>query len=192
MERRRLGSSDIEITPIGFGAWAIGGGDWIYGWGPQDDDHSIAAIHRAALDLGMNWIDTAAVYGLGHSEEVVARALADVPASKRPYVFTKCSLVWNGKRSGHPASPRSLRRELDGSLQRLGVETIDLYQIHWPSRTGRSGRPRCWRRRGARSTTCAERARSGTSASRTSRWSTCSALAAIAPVGQPPATRTRC
>jgi aryl-alcohol dehydrogenase-like predicted oxidoreductase len=133
MERRRLGSSDIEITPIGFGAWAIGGGDWIYGWGPQDDHDSIAAIHRA-IDLGMNWIDTAAVYGLGHSEDIVARALAGVPASTRPYVFTKCSLVWNEKRAvGHSLEPASLRRELEGSLQRLGVETIDLYQIHWPA-----------------------------------------------------------
>lgn len=133
MQRRRLGNSDLEITPIGFGAWAIGGGDWIYGWGPQDDGESIAAIHRA-LDLGMNWIDTAAVYGLGRSEEVVARALADVPASRRPYVFTKCSLIWDQRRQiSHSLEPASLRRELDDSLRRLGVDAIDLYQIHWPS-----------------------------------------------------------
>jgi aryl-alcohol dehydrogenase-like predicted oxidoreductase len=133
VQRRRLGNSDLEITPIGFGAWAIGGGDWIYGWGPQDDGESIAAIHRA-LDLGMNWIDTAAVYGLGRSEEVVARALADVPASRRPYVFTKCSLIWDQRRQiSHSLEPASLRRELDDSLRRLGVDAIDLYQIHWPS-----------------------------------------------------------
>ena len=133
METRRLGSSDMLITPIGFGAWAIGGGDWVYGWGPQDDDDSVAAIRRA-LDVGMNWIDTAAVYGLGRSEEVVAKALADVPASSRPYVFTKCSLVWDERRNvSHSLEPASIRRELDDSLRRLRVDVIDLYQIHWPA-----------------------------------------------------------
>jgi aryl-alcohol dehydrogenase-like predicted oxidoreductase len=132
MRTRRLGRSDLEITPIGFGAWAIGGGDWIFGWGPQDDADSIAAIRRA-VDLGINWIDTAAVYGLGHSEQVVARALADIPAAQRPYVFTKCSLVWNDQREvSHNLRADSIRREVDGSLRRLGVERIDLYQIHWP------------------------------------------------------------
>jgi aryl-alcohol dehydrogenase-like predicted oxidoreductase len=127
---RRLGQSDLEITTVGFGAWAIGGGGWEFGWGPQDDSASIAAIRRA-LDLGINWIDTAAVYGLGHSEEVVAKALDG--RAERPYVFTKCALVWdaNGNVSKEFA-PDSIRRELEGSLRRLRVETIDLYQIHWP------------------------------------------------------------
>jgi aryl-alcohol dehydrogenase-like predicted oxidoreductase len=128
MEKKRLGNSDMELTPIGFGAWAIGGGDWAFSWGPQDDNDSIAAIHKA-LDLGINWIDTAAVYGLGHSEEVVARALKT--ASQKPYVFTKCGLVWNEKREvGNDL--KQVRRECEGSLRRLGVETIDLYQMHWP------------------------------------------------------------
>ena len=133
MGKRRLGTTDLEITPIGFGAWAIGGSGWAFGWGPQDDADSIAAITRA-VDLGINWIDTAAVYGLGHSEEVVARALADVPAARRPYVFTKCSLVWNDKRQiSHCLKADSVRREVEGSLRRLRVDVIDLYQIHWPS-----------------------------------------------------------
>jgi len=128
MEKKRLGNSDMEITPIGFGAWAIGGGDWAFSWGPQNDNDSIAAIHKA-LDLGINWIDTAAVYGLGHSEEVVARALKT--ASQKPYVFTKCGLVWNEKREvGNDL--KQVRRECEDSLRRLGVETIDLYQMHWP------------------------------------------------------------
>jgi aryl-alcohol dehydrogenase-like predicted oxidoreductase len=128
MEKKRLGNSDMELTPIGFGAWAIGGGDWAFSWGPQDDNDSIAAIHKA-LDLGINWIDTAAVYGLGHSEEVVARALKT--ASQKPYVFTKCGLVWNEKREvGNDL--KQVRRECEDSLRRLGVETIDLYQMHWP------------------------------------------------------------
>jgi len=132
MQTRRLGNSDLEITLIGFGAWAIGGGDWMFGWGPQDDADSIAAITRA-VDLGINWIDTAAAYGLGHSEDVVRRALAGLPASRRPYVFTKCSLVWNETRGlAHSLAPDSIRREVEGSLKRLGVDTIDLYQIHWP------------------------------------------------------------
>src|ERR1700691_5180082 len=123
---RTLGNSDLRITPIGFGAWAIGGGDWQYGWGPQDDNDSIAAIHRA-LDLGVNWIDTAAVYGLGHSEEVVARAVKSAP--RKPYIFTKCSRRWNADGTIYSSlGPAALAEELEGSLRRLGVETIDLYQ----------------------------------------------------------------
>lgn len=130
MKTRQLGNSDLEITPIGFGAWAIGGGGWQFGWGPQDDSDSIAAI-RAALDCGINWIDTAAVYGLGHSEEVVARALEDAP--QRPYVFTKCSMIWDEHgRIGRSLKADSIRRECEASLRRLKVDTIDLYQIHWP------------------------------------------------------------
>jgi aryl-alcohol dehydrogenase-like predicted oxidoreductase len=132
MQTRRLGRSDLDISVIGFGAWAIGGGDWIFGWGPQDDADSVATIRRA-LDLGINWVDTAAVYGLGHSERVVARALSEVPAGRRPYVFTKSSLVWNEQRVvSHSLRADSIAREVEGSLERLGVEVIDLYQIHWP------------------------------------------------------------
>jgi aryl-alcohol dehydrogenase-like predicted oxidoreductase len=128
---RTLGNSDLELTPIGLGAWAIGGADWQYSWGPQDDNDSVSAIHRA-LDLGINWIDTAAVYGLGHSEEVVARALKS--SAQKPYIFTKCSRLWNDDGSIYSdLSPASLTCELEGSLRRLGVETIDLYQIHWPA-----------------------------------------------------------
>jgi aryl-alcohol dehydrogenase-like predicted oxidoreductase len=127
---RILGNSDLQLTAIGLGAWAIGGSDWQYAWGPQDDKDSIEAIHRA-LDLGINWIDTAAVYGLGHSEEVVGRAVK--PSSHKPYIFTKCSRLWNSDGSIYSSlSPASLASELEGSLHRLGVETIDLYQIHWP------------------------------------------------------------
>jgi aryl-alcohol dehydrogenase-like predicted oxidoreductase len=130
METRQFGKTNMQITPIGFGAWAIGGGNWEFGWGPQDDEQSIAAIRRA-LDLGINWIDTAAVYGLGHSEEVVARALKGI--ANRPHVFTKCSMVWNERREvSHSLRRESLRRELEGSLRRLQTDTIDLYQIHWP------------------------------------------------------------
>src|SRR6266404_5790054 len=130
MLTKKLGSSDIQITPIGIGAWAIGGGGWAFGWGPQDDDDSIAAIH-AALDRGINWIDTAAVYGLGHSEEVVARALVD--RSQKPYVFTKCARVWNERGEiGKSLKADSIRREVEASLRRLQLERIDLYQIHWP------------------------------------------------------------
>lgn len=108
----------------------MGGGDWAFSWGPQQDDQSIAAIHTA-LDAGVNWIDTAAVYGLGHSEEVVAKAIAGRPS--RPYVFTKCSLVWNEKGEiGHSLRAESLRRECEASLRRLKIDAIDLYQIHWP------------------------------------------------------------
>jgi aryl-alcohol dehydrogenase-like predicted oxidoreductase len=127
---RTLGNSDLHLTPIGFGAWAIGGGDWKFAWGPQDDNESVSAIHRA-LDLGVNWIDTAAVYGLGHSEEVVARALKSV--TKKPYVFTKCERRWHQDRSIYGSlKAASVTEELEASLRRLGVDTIDLYQIHWP------------------------------------------------------------
>jgi aryl-alcohol dehydrogenase-like predicted oxidoreductase len=131
MSTRPLGNSDLKITPLGFGAWAIGGSGWSFGWGAQDDDASIAAIHRA-LDLGINWIDTAAVYGLGHSEEVVRRAL-DGYSGRRPYVFTKCGLAWNERRVQYSSLRReSIRRECEASLRRLNVDAIDLYQIHWP------------------------------------------------------------
>jgi aryl-alcohol dehydrogenase-like predicted oxidoreductase len=130
MQKKRLGNSEMELTPIGVGAWAMGGGGWAFAWGPQDDDESISAIH-AALDHGVNWIDTAAVYGLGHSEEVVARALHG--RSNRPYVFTKCARTWNEKREIQKVLNRdSVRRECEDSLRRLGVDVIDLYQIHWP------------------------------------------------------------
>ncbi|MEJ7608274.1 MAG: aldo/keto reductase [Bryobacteraceae bacterium] len=130
MQKRKLGNSDLEITPLGVGAWAIGGGDWAFGWGPQDDRESIAAI-RAAIEAGMNWIDTAAVYGLGHSEEVVARAVEGI--SNPPYVFTKCERVWDEKRQiGKCLKRDSIRRECEASLRRLGKDVLDLYQIHWP------------------------------------------------------------
>jgi len=128
---RTLGNSDLQLTPIGFGAWAIGGGNWEFAWGSQDDNESIKAIHRA-LDLGVNWIDTAAIYGLGHSEDIVARALRTT--SHRPLVFTKCSMRWHADRSIYRSlKADSLAEELEGSLRRLGVETIDLYQVHWPN-----------------------------------------------------------
>ena len=130
MQTRRLGNSDLHLTPIGFGAWAIGGGGWAFGWGAQDDADSVATI-REALDLGVNWIDTAAVYGLGHSEEVVAKALEGVP--NRPFVFTKCGRVWDEKgQIGKWLKADSIRRECEASLKRLKVDVIDLYQIHWP------------------------------------------------------------
>lgn len=130
LQRRQLGNTDMHITPVGFGAWALGGGGWLYSWGPQDDRESIAAIHRA-LDLGINWIDTAAGYGLGHSEEVVGQALTGM--AERPYVFTKCSLTWNERGEIIDSLKRdSIRRECEGSLRRLKLEAIDLYQIHWP------------------------------------------------------------
>jgi aryl-alcohol dehydrogenase-like predicted oxidoreductase len=128
---RTLGNSDLKITSIGFGAWAVGGGDWQYSWGAQDDNESIAAMHRA-LDLGVNWIDTAAVYGLGHSEEVVGRAVKS--SSHKPYIFTKCSMRWHADRTIYNSlKAASLAEEVEASLRRLGVETIDLYQIHWPN-----------------------------------------------------------
>jgi aryl-alcohol dehydrogenase-like predicted oxidoreductase len=136
---RQLGRSDLHITRVGFGAWAVGGGDWTFGWGPQDDGDSLAAI-RTALDLGINWIDTAAVYGLGHSEEVVGQALRPLPSDARPYVFTKCGLVWDAADRSSPPKrvlqPASIRQECEASLRRLGVERIDLYQFHWPDEAG--------------------------------------------------------
>ncbi|MGV0028730.1 aldo/keto reductase [Phormidesmis priestleyi] len=130
MQTKQLGNSDLHLTPIGFGAWAIGGGGWEFGWGHQEDQESIAAIHRA-LDLGVNWIDTAAIYGLGHSEDVVSRALK---GRSQPYVFTKCSMIWDEKgKIGRSLKADSLRREVEDSLRRLQIEAIDLYQIHWPN-----------------------------------------------------------
>lgn len=131
MQTRQLGNTDMHLTPLGLGTWAIGGGDWVGGWGPQDDDESIATIHKA-LDMGINWIDTAAAYGLGHSEEIVARALKGL--SNRPFVFTKCSTVWNEKREvSNTLKADSLRKEVENSLRRLQTDVIDLYQIHWPN-----------------------------------------------------------
>lgn len=142
METRLLGNTGFKISCIGVGAWAMGGGGWMFAWGPQDDQESIDAIHHA-LDLGINWIDTAAAYGLGHSEEVVARALAGMPELRRPLVFTKCSLVWDKKGNiTHSLKPESLRKELEGSLRRLQVEAIDLYQIHWPASWGSDSKRR--------------------------------------------------
>jgi aryl-alcohol dehydrogenase-like predicted oxidoreductase len=135
MTLRTLGQSDLKITPIGIGAWAIGGGQWEFAWGAQDDTESIAAI-RAGLDRGINWIDTAPAYGLGHSETIVGRAIKGL--GKRPYIFTKCSLVWDESRNiSHNLQAASIRREAESSLKRLGVDSIDLYQIHWPAWAGR-------------------------------------------------------
>jgi aryl-alcohol dehydrogenase-like predicted oxidoreductase len=131
MQTRKLGNSDLHITRVGYGAWAIGGSGWQFAWGSQNDNDSIAAIHRS-LELGVNWIDTAAVYGLGHSEEVVARALKSWRGS-RPYVFTKCGLRWDSEGNVRKTlSADSIRREVEDSLRRLSVDVIDLYQIHWP------------------------------------------------------------
>ena len=134
-----LGTTGMRITRVGFGAWAIGGGGWTFAWGDQDDADSIAAI-RQAIERGINWIDTAAVYGLGHSEEIVARALRDIPADDRPYVFTKAGLVWDEHDRAAPprrlGDPLSIRREVEASLRRLDVERIDLYQMHWPAEDG--------------------------------------------------------
>jgi aryl-alcohol dehydrogenase-like predicted oxidoreductase len=139
LPRRPLGSTGMAITTVGFGAWATGGGGWSYGWGPQDDSNSIAAMRRA-IELGVNWIDTAPVYGLGHSEEVVGRLLRSVPLRERPLVFTKCGLVWDGSnRMTEPQrmlKPSSIRAECEASLHRLAIERIDLYQFHWPDETG--------------------------------------------------------
>lgn len=134
MQLRRLGSSDLSISPLGLGTWAIAGPGWEFGWGAQDDSESIAALEHAA-DLGLNWIDTAAVYGLGHAETIVGKVLKAVDPAKRPLVFTKGSLVWdeNTRQISHSLAPDSLTREVEASLKRLGVETIDLYQIHWPA-----------------------------------------------------------
>jgi aryl-alcohol dehydrogenase-like predicted oxidoreductase len=130
LKTTQLGDTGLEITRVGFGAWAIGGGGWEFGWGPQEDDQSIAATHRA-LEQGINWIDTAAAYGFGHSEEVVGRALQGL--STRPYLFTKASLLEGpGRRVVHNLTRDSILREAHASLERLGVDAIDLYQIHWP------------------------------------------------------------
>jgi aryl-alcohol dehydrogenase-like predicted oxidoreductase len=135
LRTRSLGTSGLEITRVGFGAWAIGGGGWSFGWGPQDDAASLAAM-RHALDRGVNWIDTAAVYGLGHSEELVGRLLRELPSGEQPYVFTKCGLVWDAQNPMSPnrrsLRPESIRQECEASLRRLGVDRIDLYQFHWP------------------------------------------------------------
>jgi aryl-alcohol dehydrogenase-like predicted oxidoreductase len=131
METKQLGNSDLLITPVGYGSWAIGGSGWQFAWGKQNDDDSVAAIHRA-LELGVNWIDTAAVYGVGHSEEVVSRALA-AWQGPQPYVFTKCGLRWNAQgQTRRDLTAASIRKECEDSLRRLNVEAIDLYQIHWP------------------------------------------------------------
>jgi aryl-alcohol dehydrogenase-like predicted oxidoreductase len=143
MDKRTLGNSDLKITQVGFGAWALGGSGWEFAWGPQDDSDSIAAIHRA-LELGANWIDTAAVYGLGHSEEVVARALKEW-RGPRPYVFTKCILRWNDTgKIWKEFSAESIRRECEDSLRRLQVDTIDLYQMHWPPDESKPGIEEAW------------------------------------------------
>jgi len=131
METRKLGDSDLMVTRVGYGAWAIGGTGWEYAWGPQNDRDSVAAVLKA-LEMGVNWIDTAAVYGLGHSEEVVARALAEW-TGRRPALFTKCGLLWDRSGRVHrKLSAESVRAECEASLRRLGVEMIDLYQVHWP------------------------------------------------------------
>ncbi len=139
INKRPLGSSGLEITAVGFGAWAIGGGGWSFGWGPQDDNASQAAM-RHAVELGINWIDTAAVYGLGHSEEVVGQFLRSIPKSERPHIFTKCGLIWDQRNPMQEPKrvlkPESIRRECEASLRRLDIERIDLYQFHWPDETG--------------------------------------------------------
>lgn len=143
MKTRKLGNSDLNITKIGFGAWAIGGSGWEFAWGSQDDGESVAAIRRA-LELGVNWIDTAAVYGTGHSEEVVAEALAGWKGA-RPYIFTKCSLVWDEQRQvRNEYSAASIRRECEDSLKRLRIEQIDLYQMHWPPADNGPGLEEAW------------------------------------------------
>ena len=139
INKRFLGTTGLEITTVGFGAWAIGGGGWSFGWGPQDDQASIETM-RHAIELGINWIDTAAVYGLGHSEEVVGQLLRSMPASERPFIFTKCGLVWDKQNPMQEPKrdlrPESIRKECEASLRRLGIERIDLYQFHWPDETG--------------------------------------------------------
>lgn len=139
LSTRPLGTTEMQITRVGFGAWAIGGGGWHFAWGEQNDDASMAAI-RHAVSHGVNWIDTAAVYGLGHSERIVARALRDLPRAERPYVFTKCGNVWDERDRTAPVrrvgDPKSIRREAEASLRRLDVERIDLYQMHWPAEDG--------------------------------------------------------
>lgn len=139
LEKRRLGTTDLDISTLGFGSWAIGGADWAYGWGPQDDETSVASILRA-VSRGVNWIDTAAIYGLGHSEVVVGRALQRIPASERPYVFTKCGMEVDPTNPRAEPSrnlkPAAIRKECEASLRRLGVDCIDLYQFHWPDALG--------------------------------------------------------
>jgi aryl-alcohol dehydrogenase-like predicted oxidoreductase len=143
VQTRQLGNSDLHITPLGFGAWAIGGSGWEYGWGSQEDTDSIAAIHKA-LDLGINWIDTAAVYGTGHSEEVVAQALKTYQG-KKPYIFTKCTLVWDAQRKVRPEhSAASVKHECEASLRRLQIDSIDLYQMHWPPPDNGPGLEEAW------------------------------------------------
>ena len=133
---RPLGKTGMNITRLGLGTWAIGGPNWAFGWGPQDDELSLTTIRRA-LELGLNWIDTSAVYGLGHAEEVVSRILHEIPRAEWPYVFTKGSLVWDERDHNIPprriGNPASLRREVEASLRRLRVDRIDLYQMHWPA-----------------------------------------------------------
>lgn len=130
MKTRKLGWTDLNLTTIGLGTWAIGGGDWMYGWGPQDDEESIAAIVRAG-EKGINWLDTAPAYGLGHSEEIVGKAIKKL--SKRPVVATKCGIEWDKNRQSlHQLQGASIKREVEASLKRLGIDVIDLYQIHWP------------------------------------------------------------
>lgn len=137
-----LGRTDLEITRVGLGAWAVGGprrGDWAFGWGPQDDDESLSTI-RSAIERGINWIDTAAIYGIGHSEKIVGRAVRDFAEADRPYIFTKGGVVWDDADPSQPsrkaANATSLSSEVDASLTRLGVERIDLYQVHWPAEDG--------------------------------------------------------
>ncbi|HOX77881.1 MAG TPA: aldo/keto reductase [Bacteroidales bacterium] len=130
METKQFGNTDMKITRIGFGAWAIGGGNWAFGWGPQDDAEAVGAIKKA-VEVGMNWIDTAAVYGLGHSEELVGKAIKGM--QQKPYIFTKCGLVWDeNRRTGQSLKAKSIRKECENSLRRLDVDVIDLYQVHWP------------------------------------------------------------
>ena len=139
LARRSLGTSGVDITVVGFGAWAVGGGGWSFTWGPQDDEASISAMRRA-VEHGVNWIDTAGVYGLGHSEEVVGRFLKTLAASERPLVFTKGGLVCDERepmtRARRILAPDSIRRDCEASLRRLGVERIDLFQFHWPDESG--------------------------------------------------------
>lgn len=139
LPRRKLGTTGYEISTVGLGTWALGGDGWSWSWGPQDDARSVATI-VAAVEGGINWLDTAAEYGLGHSEEVVGQALRAIPEADRPLVFTKCGLVWDAAAPMTPASqiasPASVRRECEDSLRRLGVEAIDLYQVHWPPADG--------------------------------------------------------
>ena len=137
--RVRFGTTDMEISRVGFGAWSAGGTGYVYGWGSQDDESALAAM-RAAIAEGVNWIDTAPMYGLGHSEALVGRVVSELPESDRPYVFTKCGLIWDPSRPGDPAEqigrPESIRQELEGSLRRLGLDRVDLLQMHWPPRDG--------------------------------------------------------